>query len=65
MVRQVQDIEAETLTLDTTVSDVLPDLDLAAAPGLFDELSIFNRAFTPAEVQALHALPRGVSGLLQ
>lgn len=32
--------------------------------GLFDELSVFNRAFTDAEVADLHALPQGVTGLL-
>lgn len=33
--------------------------------GLFDELSVFNRALTDAEVAALHALPRGVTGLVR
>ncbi len=33
--------------------------------GLFDELSVFNRALAPAEVSALHALPGGVPSLLR
>lgn len=33
--------------------------------GLFDELSVFNRALAEAEVAALHALPQGVTGLLR
>ncbi len=33
--------------------------------GLFDELSIFNRAFSDAEVAALHALPQGVTALVR
>ena len=32
--------------------------------GLFDELSIFNRALSAAEVATLYSLPRGVTGLL-
>jgi hypothetical protein len=31
--------------------------------GLMDELAIFDRALTPDEVRALHALPNGVAGL--
>jgi hypothetical protein len=33
--------------------------------GLFDELSIFDRALTGQEVAALHALPQGVTALLR
>ena len=33
--------------------------------GLLDELSIFNRAFTPEEVTAVYRLESGVSGLLR
>jgi hypothetical protein len=33
--------------------------------GLFDELSVFNRALSDAEVAALHALPQGVSPLVR
>jgi hypothetical protein len=33
--------------------------------GLFDELSIFDRALTASEVAALHALPQGVTALLR
>ena len=32
--------------------------------GLFDELSVFNRALSDADVAALHALPRGVTALV-
>jgi len=31
--------------------------------GLLDEVSVFSRALTDSEVQALHGLPKGVSGL--
>jgi hypothetical protein len=31
--------------------------------GLFDELSMFNRALTAAEVEALYKLDHGVGGL--
>lgn len=31
--------------------------------GLWDELSLFNRALTPAEIAELYALPEGVAGL--
>ena len=33
--------------------------------GLFDELSVFNRALTPAEVSTLHALDGGTKSLLK
>jgi hypothetical protein len=33
--------------------------------GLWDELAIFNRALSPAEVRALHQLQSGVRGLLR
>lgn len=33
--------------------------------GLFDELTIFERGLTDAEVSALYALPKGVAGLLK
>jgi hypothetical protein len=33
--------------------------------GLFDELSVFNRALSDGEVAALYALPAGVTGLLR
>jgi hypothetical protein len=33
--------------------------------GLFDELSVFSRALSDAEIATLHALPQGVSGLLR
>lgn len=33
--------------------------------GLYDDLSVFNRALSEVEVQRLHALPRGVTGLIR
>jgi hypothetical protein len=33
--------------------------------GLFDELSVFNRALTAAEIETLHRLPNGVKALLK
>ncbi|MCC7007401.1 MAG: LamG domain-containing protein [Acidobacteria bacterium] len=32
--------------------------------GMFDELSVFGRVLSDAEIKALHALPTGVAGLL-
>jgi len=52
----------QTFTWDPDKSAIAMGLSYI---GLFDELSVFNRALTAAEVQALNALPRGVSGLLK
>jgi hypothetical protein len=35
----------------------------AAYVGDFDDLAVFNRELTPAEVRAVMALPTGISGL--
>jgi hypothetical protein len=37
----------------------------ASYVGLFDELSLFNRALTSAEVQTLHGLPQGLRSVLK
>ena len=51
----------QTFTWDPERSTIAMGLSYV---GLFDELSVFNRALTDAEVSALHGLPRGVTGLL-
>ena len=52
----------QTFTWDPERSTIAMGLSYV---GLFDELSVFERALSDAEVAALHALPRGVTGLLR
>jgi hypothetical protein len=50
----------QTFTWDAERSTIAMGLSYV---GLFDELSVFNRALTDAEVAALHRLPGGVTGM--
>ena len=52
----------QTFTWDMDKSAVMLGLSYV---GLFDELSLFNRALTPEEIARLHALPNGVKSLLK
>jgi len=51
----------QTFTWDPTKTSIMVGVGYI---GLFDELSLFNRALTTEEVAALNHLPRGVKGLL-
>jgi hypothetical protein len=51
----------QTFTWDPEKSTIAMGLSYV---GLFDELSVFNRALTDAEIASLHVLPQGVTGLL-
>ena len=52
----------QTFTWDMDKSAVMLGLSYV---GLFDELSLFNRALTPEEIARLHALPNGARSLLK
>ena len=52
----------QTFTWDMDKSAVMLSLSYV---GLFDELSLFNRALAPEEIARLHALPNGVKSLLK
>lgn len=52
----------QTFTWDVNNSAVMLGLSYV---GLFDELSLFNRALAPEEIARLHALPNGVRSLLK
>lgn len=52
----------QTFTWDMDKSAVMLGLSYV---GLFDELSLFNRALAPEEIARLHALPDGVQSLLK
>jgi concanavalin A-like lectin/glucanase superfamily protein len=50
----------ETFTLDPARTTIRLGVSYA---GLYDDLSIFNRALSDSEIQSLYALPAGVSSL--
>ena len=50
----------ETFTIDPAKMTIRLGVNCT---GLFDDLAIFNRALTDAEIATLYALPAGVSGL--
>ena len=52
----------QTFTWDMNNSAVMLGLSYV---GLFDELSLFNRALAPEEIARLHTLPNGVKSLLK
>ena len=52
----------QTFTWDISKTRIMLGLSYT---GLYDELSIFNRALTPAQVKELHQLPRGVTALVK
>ena len=52
----------QTFTWDPSKSTIAMGLSYI---GLMDELSVFNRALSEAEVAALHGLTQGVTGLLR
>lgn len=56
-------VSARTQTYTWDVEHAAVMLGLSYV-GLFDELSLFNRALTPEEIARLHALPDGVRALL-
>ena len=52
----------QTFTWDLGKTDIMLGLSYI---GLFDELSLFKRLLSDAEVAALHALPGGVKPLIK
>jgi hypothetical protein len=52
----------QTFTWDIAKTRIMLGLSYV---GLFDELSLFNRALTPEEVKELHRLPTGVKSLIR